>query len=100
MRPNSNRQCESNFLNLFRNGVTQCNIVSIIATLISFDLIYSKFSELCPTLCLIIETTPPAFTKKICKNSSLLNYVPQAPSHITCLRAFVPYVPYLRASSK
>ena len=32
-------------------------------TLIVIDFIYSKFSELCPTPCLGIASTPPAFTK-------------------------------------
>ena len=32
-------------------------------TLIAIDFIYSKFSELCPTPCLGIASTPPAFTK-------------------------------------
>ena len=41
---------------------TECNIIQIIRTLIAFDLIYSKFSELCPTSCLGIASTP-AFTK-------------------------------------
>ena len=45
MRPNLTEQRDSNILTLFRNGITKCNVVPIIVTLIAFDLIYSKFSE-------------------------------------------------------
>ena len=41
------------------------NLISIIMTLIVFDLIYSKFSERCPTSCLGIATTPLAFAKRV-----------------------------------
>ena len=54
MRPNVNGQSDSNILTLFKNGITYCNII---VTLICFDLIYSKFSERCPTPCLGIATT-------------------------------------------
>ena len=45
MKPDLNEYCDSNILTHFRNGITKCNIVPIIVTLIAFDLIYSKFSE-------------------------------------------------------
>ena len=65
MRPNLIEQCDLNILTLFRSGITKCNIITIIATLILFDLIYSKFSEQYPTSCLGIATTPPMFIKKL-----------------------------------
>ena len=34
-------------------------------TLIAIDSIYSKVGERCPTPCLGIATTPPAFVKKL-----------------------------------
>ena len=54
---------DSNSLTLFRNAITQSNIIPIIVTLTAFDLIYSKFSKRCPFPCLGIETTPAAFIK-------------------------------------
>ena len=54
---------DSNSLTLFRNAITQSNIIPIIVTLIAFDLICSKFSKRCPFPCLGIETTPAAFIK-------------------------------------
>ena len=41
--------------------------IPTIVTLITFVLIYSKFSERCPTPCLGISTIPPAFIKKLKK---------------------------------
>ena len=66
MRLNLNEQFGSNILTLFRNGITWCNI-PITVTLIAFDLIYSKFSEQCPTSCLGIATTALALNKKLQK---------------------------------
>ena len=56
-----------NVLTLLKNGIMQCNIISITVTVIVFDLFYSKFSVLCPTPCLGIAAAP-AFIKKFQKS--------------------------------
>ena len=61
MRLNLNDQRDSNILTLFGNGITECNVIPIIVTLIAFDLIYSEFSEGYPNPFLGVVTTPPAF---------------------------------------
>ena len=43
------------------------NTIPVIVTLIAFDLIYSKFSERYPTLCLGMLTALLAFIKKAIK---------------------------------
>lgn len=66
-RPNLNEQrwCDSNILTVFRNGIRKCNIITITVTLTTFDLIYSKFSERCPTPSLGIAITPPTFIRHL-----------------------------------
>ena len=44
----------------------------IIATLVSFDLIYLKFSERSATPCLVIATTPPALIQNLQKFHPIL----------------------------
>ena len=52
---------------LFRNGLEWYSIISIIVTLIAFDLICLEFFRTIPYPCLRNATTPPVFIKKVTK---------------------------------
>ena len=44
-----------NVLTLFKNGIMQCNIISITVTVIVFDLFYSKFLYYAPPLAWVLQ---------------------------------------------
>ena len=74
--PNLNGQCDSNSLNLFRNGIIYCNITPIIVTWIAVDLfdgfwyfIRSFQNDVSPIASVLQKLSD--FVKRLLKNSTL-----------------------------